>query len=287
MNQKKLIGFGRRHLKSWGISFLVSFCFLFIFLIGVIPRERSHIEEAESLLDSDTFRYILDPATSALNLIVPEKLGVGHWEIGDYAEYQYHRYQSQPPSFPLSATDADKTVAFHIIGELETPAFQHYWMKITGLLFFRQIPGDIYQLVRPNDMRMTPENRAYKFFRNYVPSKEGFHDPNSLPRVKLVKLGRADIKTEAGRFECIHYRVELGPDFPTHEIWANAEVRPLGIVRMQSENEVLELTAFGEKSDFTVPKLFQPVFEGISKLDDGCTSCHGSDNCHESIFPPK
>ena len=160
-------------------------------------------------------------------------------------------------------------------------------MKITGLLFFREVPGDIYQLVRPNDMRITAENRRYRFLQNYVPGKEGFYDPSSHPVVKLVELGQEQIETDAGRFLCIHYRVTLGPEFPTLEIWANAEVQPFGIVRMQSQNEILELISFGKNTDITVPKLFQPVIQGTSKLNYGCSSCHGSDNFHESIFPPK
>lgn len=287
MNRKSFIAFGQQHLKSWGISLLISFCLLFVFLIGIAPQETPHMKKARSLSIPNAFKQILDPFTPVLNLIVPEQLGITQWQIGEYAQYQYHRYQSQLPLFPLSAADADKIVEFHIIGELEANGSHYHWMKTTGTLFFRQIPGDIYQLVRLADMRMTSENRRYRFVQNYIPSKERFYEQNSLPIVKLVKLGPAEIETRAGHFKCMHYRVELGPDFPTHEIWANAKVGPLGIVRMQSQNEILELISFGQKTDITVPKLFQPVIQGTSKLDHGCTSCHGSDNCHESIFPPK
>lgn len=287
MNQNSLIAFGRRHLKSWGLSLLIALCLLVVFFIGIAPKESPHLKKAQSLSNPNAFRYILDPGTPVLNLIVPEQLGVTQWQIGAYAQYQYHRYQSQSPPFPLSTADAEKTVAFHIIGELKAAAAHQYWIKITGVLFYRQVPGDIYHLVRPNDMRITSENRRYRFFQNYVPSKETFPEWNRPPVAKLVELGRVEIETEAGRFECTHYRVELGPDFPTHEIWANSKVLPLGIVRMQSQNEVLELMSFGQNKAITVPKLFQPVLQGISTLDYGCTSCHGSESCHESIFPPK
>jgi len=287
VNRTSFIAFGRRHLKSWGISLLISFCLLFVFLIGIAPKDLPHIKKARSLSNPNAFKQILDPSTPVLNLIAPEQLGVSHWQIGDYAQYQYHRYQSQSPSFPLSTAEADKTVAFHIIGELKVPTSRQHWMKTTGMHFFRQVPGDIYQLVRPDDMRMTSENRRYRFLQNYVPSKETFHDLSTLPVAKLVELGKEEIETEAGRFECMYYRVELGANSSTYKIWANAKVSPLGIVRMQSQNEVLELISFGKKIDFTIPELFQPVIQGISTLNYGCTSCHGSENCHEAIFPPK
>ena len=287
MRQNRFVGF-RQHLKSWGISFLISLCLLIIFFIGIAPKEPPRLKKAQSLSDPNAFRQILSRVKPVLNLIAPEQLGVKHWQIGDYAQYQYHRYQGQPPpSSPLSPADAEKTVTFQIVGDLKTPTSRRYWMKTTGLLFFRHIPSDLYQLVHPNDIRMTAENRGYRFTKNYIPSKEAYGDPSHLPVVEYVKLGKATIETQAGHFECIHYRVELGPDFPTHEIWANAAVRPLGIVRVRSQNEVLELISFGQNRNITVPKLFQPVLQGISTLNHGCTSCHGSDNCHESISPPK
>ncbi len=287
MRQNRFVAFGQ-HLKSWGISFLIALCLLIIFLIGIAPKEPPHLKKARSLSDPNAFRQILSPVKPVLNLIAPEKLGVKHWQIGDYAQYQYHQYEGQlQPSSPLFPTDAEKTVTFQIVGDLKTTTSRRYWMKTTGLLFFRHIPTDLYQLVHPNDIRMTAENQGYRFIKNYVPSKEVYGDPSQLPVAKYVKLGKSIVETQAGHFECIHYRVELGPDFPTHEIWANAAVGPLGIVRMQSQNEVLELISFGHNGNITVPKLFQPVLQGISTLNYGCTSCHGSDNCHESIFPPK
>ena len=116
-----------------------------------------------------------------------------------------------------------------------------------------------------------------------------FCDQTALPIAKLVELNREEIKTEAGSFECIHYRAELklNRNRSVLDIWASPTVPPLGIVRVRSENEMLDLISFGKDLEITVPSIFQPVIEGISKLDHGCTSCHGHENCHQSIFPPK
>ena len=287
MNLKKLTQFVRRNLKTWGIRFLISCFSAFVILLSIVPVKNPELEGVALAPDTNGFKY-------SLNLISPAALGVDHWQIGDYTQYRYHSRIPQIPLSILSSADTDgisdfstQTVAFHIIDELEDADSHRYWLKITGMFFFREFPGDIYQLVTPNDMRMTSKNRRYEFLKDYVPSRVKHHDQSTTPLAKLVELGQDEVETQAGRFECVHYRAELGPNLPVLEIWANPKVRPLGIVRVQSQDEVLELTSFGQEKEVRIPKLIQPVIQGISVLGYGCTSCHGEDNCHESIFPPK
>jgi len=283
MNRNLLTQFGQRNLKGCGINLLISsflalVFFLVLFIVSV-PEQNSKMKRAMLAPEMGELKY-------TLHLINPSELGIDHWQIGDYAQYEYRKYPSQ--SVPNVISDSStKTLAFHIIDELRGTSSHQYWLKITGMIFFREIPADIYQLVSPNDMRMTAANRRYELYKNYVPSKIEYHDQSTIPFAKLVKLSQGKVETQAGRFECVHYRIELGPDLPAQEIWVNSEVRPLGIVRLQSQNEVLELTSFGQETEMTVPELMQPVIQGISILNHGCTSCHGYDNCHESIFPPK
>lgn len=279
MNRNLLPQFGRRNLKGWGINLLISSFLAFVLFIVIVPKQNSQMKRTVLAPERDELKY-------SLHLITPSKLGVDHWQIGDYAQYKYRKYPSQ--SAPNLISDAStKTLVFHIIDELKGVSSHQYWLKITGMIFFRKIPADIYQLVSPNDIRITSANRRYELYENYVPSKIEYDDQSTLPSAKLVKLGQDEIETQAGHFECVHYLVDLGPDLPAQEIWVNPKVRPLGIVRLQSQNEVLELTSFGQETEITVPELIQPVIQGISILDHGCTSCHGHDNCHESIFPPK
>ena len=283
MNRNWLTQFGWRGLGNWGIIFFISSSLAFIILMVIVPKENSEVK-IEILPAGSELKY-------SLHLIAPAQLGVEHWQIGDYAEYKYRKRLPQSV-LPAKETDTDsnfsvKTLGFHIIDELKASDFHRYWLRITGMLFFREVPGDIYQLGRPIDIQMTSENRRYEYLQNYFPIKVRSYDQDAIPLVKLVELGQAEIETEAGRFDCIHYRVELGEDFPAQELWANSKVRPLGIVRIRSGDETLELTSFGKEKEVKIPKLIQPVIQGISTLNHGCTSCHGQDNCHESIFPPK
>ena len=66
-------------------------------------------------------------------------------------------------------------------------------------------------------------------------------------------------------------------------------VPPLGIVRMTSERETLELTSYSAQTDETeIPAMFQPVIDGFSTVAYGCESCHASDaDLHTPVYPPK
>ena len=290
MYRNRLTQLVRCHLFSGqGINVIISLVLASVVLLIIIPKQNYQVSRDFLISDVREFKHIL-------NFIAPAQLGVDQWRVGDYAQYQYHKYRSHSLTStgaigetgdPSGFSDDSNRVSFHIIDKLKTPESHKYWMKIRGMLFFRNIAGDIYQLESPNDRRITTENRRYEFLDNYIPSKVEHYDFGDTPLAKLVELGQVEIKTEAGRFECTHYRVELGSTIPTIEIWANPKIRPLGIVRAQSQDEVLELISFGPKPDIAVPKLMQPVIQGVSILNHGCTSCHGADSCHESIFPPK
>ena len=287
MNRNFFTQLNRQKLKSWGISILISFCLALTVLFFVSESQNSQMEASQIPLDSGDFRY-------SLNLITPKKLGVDRWQVGDYAQYRYRKLKPQRFLMPVSTAEAEprsdasaKSVTFHVIDELKTATAHDYWLRVSGMVSYRDIPCDIYQLGLPNDMRLTEKNRRYELIQNYVPSKIFHYNQGSMPLAKLVKLGEAEIETEAGLFECTHYRVELEQNLPMLELWANPEIRPLGIVRIQSQNEVLELTSFGQKTEIEIPEIMQPIIQGISKINHGCTSCHGYDNCHESIFPPK
>lgn len=214
-----------------------------------------------------------------LNFVVPAQLGIEQWQIGDYARYRKTDFVGG------EASSAPVFVDFHIIGELEESDAHRYWMKITGFRAFRHIPTETYRLVTASDLRMTPLNRTYNFTQGYVPQLELTNQ--SMPQAKLVKIGSESIQTEAGTFECILYHAVLFDEETVLKVWASPKVGPLGIVRITSENEVMELASFGQKTDITIPTLIEPVIQGISTLKASCTACHEAGSCHERIFPPK
>ena len=258
---------------------LAWFLLIPVCLAAVILFVIVHIRESESenlLCSNQVFLY-------SLNLIPPVQLGIEQWQLGDYARYRYRRKQ-EPGSDQLLF---DREATFHIVGKLDDSGSHGYWLKKTGFSYFRTFPKDIYRYVTVHDLRITPENRRYDFLQNYIPGKFSFCDQTTIPLAKLVKLGKEKIETEVGTFECIRYRAELGRSYPPLEIWASAAIPPLGIVRVRSDTEMLDLLSFGKNTEITVPQLIQPVIEGISTLDYGCNSCHGTESCHEAIFPPR
>ena len=283
--------FVRTTVRSWGISFLIAVGPAAVILLFIIPKQNSQVPEPRfpPLLMRSQLKY-------RMSLIAPAQLGVTDWQVGDYAEYRHRSRRHDIRSLTTTTQDAEtksaslsdgKNVGFHIINELKTSDSHSYWVKMTGLISFRDIEGEIYQLGTPSDMRISSENRRYEFIHNYIPIMHKSFIQSSVPLATLVKLGQEEIETEAGRFHCTHYRVELGAELPTQEVWVNSQVRPWGIVRMQSRDDVLELIAYGEKTEITIPDLFQSTIQGVSKLDQGCTSCHAASNCHEFISPPK
>lgn len=275
-------------LQGWGTSFLISLCFAGCILGGLFIFSQT--SGTGSVAECAT-----DDITYTLNLISPAQLGVMEWQVGAYAVYQYRRVQTSVISalegyfMPdvLKAGLASREVKFHIIGELSSSKQRRYWMRVNRLNFYRAIPIDIYRLVSPADLRITPETPRFDFPKNYVPSRFGLCQQTSIPIATLIKLGKSVLETPAGQFECVQYRVEFGTDSSPIEIWVNPKVSPLGIVRLRTPNEVLELTAHGQDTTFDIPELIQPVIDGVSTLEQGCTSCHGYDNCHEFISPPR
>jgi len=216
-----------------------------------------------------------------LNLIAPTQLGIEQWQVGDYARYRKtERAGNGMPSPP-------RLVDFHIIGELDESDTLRHWMKITGFRSFRKkFPLEYYRLITASDLKLSPPNRSYRYMPNYVPQLIK-SDQTKVPPAKLIEIGPAAIQTEAGTFECVLYHAVLSDQETILKAWTTSEVPPLGIVRVESETEMMELISYGQKVDFTIPTLLQPVFQGVSKLKESCTACHEYGNCHERIFPPK
>lgn len=276
MYQNRFLSFIKHSFQGSAWILLISVSLAGVILLVVSLLRESGGEVRRSGCASEGFIH-------SLNLIAPLQLGINQWGIGDFARYRHSEKQSPIPN------EFDREIGFHIIGELEKSGSHRYWLKKSGLRFHQKetIPMDLYHWVTVHDLRMTSENLNYEDPLNYFPSRFTSCDQTRTPLAKLIELGKADIQTEAGTFECVHYRAELKWDDTSLEIWASPAVRPLGIVRAESETEVLELIAFGQQTEITIPKLIKPIIEGISTLKDGCTSCHGYDNCHEMFFPPK
>ena len=278
--------FIRQSFQGWELSLLISVCVAGFILVGIFVFGKDSVKEIGSKENpKDNMAYIL-------NLIPPAQLGIAQWQIGDYATYRYRR-RSTPGAVleryfgpdVMKERWSSRDVNFHIIAELTKSEQRHHWMRITGLSFYRNIPKDIYRLVSHSDLRITPDTPRYDFVRNYIPKRFNVYQQVATPMATLVKPEEVSLETPAGKFECIHYRVKVGANLTPVEIWTNPNILPLGIVRVSTPNEVLELASYGRDTEFNIPELIHPVIEGISTLERGCSSCHGSP-CHIFISPP-
>ena len=276
----------RQTLQGWELSLIISICLSGVILAGIFVFRKVSDQEIE------TGKSLPGDMLQALNLISSTQLGVPEWQIGNYATYQYRispemiasQRNKNIPDF-LKMRLAPREAKFHIIGELSSSGQKRYWMRVTGFYFYRDIPRDVYRLVSHADLRVTPETPQFNFVRNYIPKRFETYQQTFTPIATLVKLGEVVLETPAGRFECIHYGIEVGGQSTEIEIWVNPQIVPQGIVRASTPRNILELTAYGQDLDINIPELIQPVIEGISTLKRGCNSCHGSP-CHEFISPP-
>ena len=251
MRQSGFLYFIQQCFQGFTRTVLISICLAVTVLLAVILLT----ERKEKTRDCSNEGLIYE-----LNLIAPIQLDVNSWQIGDYASYRHWRKESSTSDGSLF----DREVGFHVIGDLEDAGSHGYWLKKTGFPTSRTGSMDIYRWVTVHDLRITQKNRRYDFPRNHSPIRFTRCDQTSIPLAKLVKLGEEKIETEAGTFECIHYRAELRPNRNSLEIWASAAAPPLGIVRVRSQTTILELMSFGQETEIKVPKLIQPLIESFS-----------------------
>lgn len=286
-NRERLKDRIRENLRGSVVSLLISVCLAGVILASIfVLRQLSDKTVGAKACPTDNI-------ADALNLIAPTQLGIAQWQIGDYATYQYSSKLTTPLAIikkhfgpdGIKSRLSSRDVKFHIIAELNTSGEKRHWLRVTGLDFYRRIPKALYRLVMPNDLRITPEAPMFNFVKDYIPIRTMNCNQASTPLATLVKLDEVALQTPAGRFDCVRYRVEFSTDATPIEIWANSKILPLGIVRVSTPKEVLELTAYGQDTDIQIPELIQPVIEGISTLKKGCSSCHGTP-CHEFISPP-
>jgi len=216
-----------------------------------------------------------------LDLLCPAKLGLS-WAVGDFAAYRHVRRDFTSQGKGSVTND----VRLHLIGTLTERGGDRFWLKETGFEEDRLIPKDIFRLVTLTNIQISSENRYYSQVHNYIPVNDTAYRTAPLRQVALKTIGNEMITTEAGRFDCVHYRVEGKGSFQL-DVWMNPTIKPLGVARARSREESLELLSFGNDRSIENPKLLIPILDGRSRLESGCTSCHGYKDCHEAIFPPK
>ena len=284
---QKLKDFVSWSLNSWVGSLVMAACLTSLFFGGNYFLKARNSSESKP-----------DPALSARIVngfglseqwkqLVPEWFGIDEWARGQYAQY--------------TMTGADGVTyapEFQVVGKLEQDhkvarvnnmnAEGYFWMRSSGFKTFRNLPGSDFHVMSAADMRFIKKTLSFEFFDDYIPIENSVLTGYArAPQASLTRVGREKVTTPAGAFACDIYEADLGGMIL--KIWANPLVPPLGIVRLTSETETLELKAYGvETEDMKVPPIFQYVIDGVSTVAVGCSSCHASHHdLHTPVFPPK
>ena len=192
--------------------------------------------------------------------------------------------------------EIERDVVFRVVGKLEPShalsrahgldTEDRFWLQASGLRSFRNIPKEVFHLAKPNDLRIISPKLSFELQSGYIPlEKTMFEQFSTPPFAKLTRLGRERIETPAGGFDCERYQIEIGEK--ELQVWVNPKIYPLGIVRITSVDEKMELVSFGYQDEVTLPQMIEPLIQGISTLGQGCSSCHASEHeCHTRVFPP-
>lgn len=205
--------------------------------------------------------------------IAPEQLGVDTWNIGDYSRYR------------LETNTYSSDISFHVAAAVDKVSHKK-WLRTSGIMDMNETDVEVWRLLNAESIR--PGSGAEMLFANgAIPFHIQQRDAETYP-VYLEHIGEEDVKTTIGTFRCQHYFARLGsPDGhyePLLELWANASVAPLGIVRARWQDEVLELVEMQVGYTFNIPEILtqmmsiQDTKNTETKVTDSKSDCS---NCHE------
>jgi len=225
--------------------------------------------------------------SEAITHFRPSTVGISSWSIGEFAEYNYKRHSSASPWMAI----IPERVVVEVIGQSDSNHAlcqlngmvedREYWLRFVGMGGWRDVKGDTYRLVVPDDLRVSARTPAFSCIPGYFPISNRITGDVELPASTLRQIDSEMVQTRVGMVECTHAYVTVGgEENNVLEVWLNPLVRPLGIVRARSAIDTIELQAFGTRTPAPAATEMATVVEGRSTYARGCESCHQSE-CHE------
>jgi hypothetical protein len=273
-------------VSSWTGSIVLAVCLAAVIVIPSF-KHRAPPEGPVFTVETAQAHMSADGLPQQWQIFQPSAFGVETWNVGDFSRYH----------FDNGRTDTEREVSFSVVGSLESDhavARHHnldpqglYWLEVGGFRSFREVYQRIYQLVSVEDLRVRSSELSLLVQDGYFGLHNTLYDPYPPPPfAALTKLDEETITTPAGSFECDHYLVEIGEE--RIEVWADPAVSPMGIIRVVTRDQTLELIEHGIQGIQPLSPFIQPLIDGRSTLVGGCASCHGSyHDCHTRIYPPK
>ena len=232
-----------------------------------------------------------------LYLLSPAALGVGEWTVGDTARYRYsvlpsegpdeHSHRRRPPESEVSVGVVERARPEDVLVQRFKVSAQASWLELHGLETYRGEPKLNYLLARPDDLRPCLSTPLYSFQPGYFPQLEFVYDLSGCRQAELLHVRREVCETPAGMFECDRYQVRVAG--AQMELWASAEVAPLGIVRLRTDDEELLLLEHGRRTEKApVDPQIEDLVGGVSSYAFGCLGCHPKlSDCHTTRLPAR
>ena len=244
---------------------LTTFLMFWVFLGFWNKEKEATAFQSIAANQSLSFRHLFIP---------PEQLGIDTWKIGGYSKYR------------LRTNIYSKDISFHVAAAVDDVS-PRKWLRTSGI---RNINGTDVEVWRPlNTTAIHPgSSKEQVLFANgmlpfYTQQKVAVPYP-----VHLEYVGEVDVKTVIGTFKCQHYFALLvsptGHYEPLLELWANASVPPLGIVRARWRDEVLELVETQVEYPFEVPEMLAEMMSWQDTKNAGTHIRHSKSecsNCHD------
>jgi hypothetical protein len=266
-------------------------------------------EDGALLFSTERPRGLLD-LESLLYLLRPGELAQEPWFAGQFAEYELALGAAGPdavrpesPTEPRLAVGATRPLRIEVLREARAddahllrygqPYPDLYWLRLRSIHSFREHRTDVYRLANPLDLRITQSLPAVSFQAGYIPlvAAHGALPPEAeleLREVAGETLALAGDAFDSRRFELyLHFAGESADvaEEWVGTLWHHPRAGPLGIVRLHSTTDALELRSAGVADFEPLEPEIAPLVEGQSTLGDFCHACHG-ETYHERIYPP-
>ncbi len=173
----------------------------------------------------------------------PAEYGVRAWRVGQFARYSITTNAGQMPISQYHQVS--------IVGQQG----DRFWVEVQdefGGMMTSRAPiqkmliafGVVRERVGTDIIVMSPDSSIYR--RNLVRAASGAPESIEFP-ASWTRVGDESVTVVGGTFRATHYR--KGSD----NLWLSPDAGPLGVVKYESDNVIVELTGKGENARSRIP----------------------------------
>jgi hypothetical protein len=217
-------------------------------------------------------------------MLDPTKWGCEDWSVGDGATYEYRSepgdgFSWRPPEPVVMSIDV---VASASHGQADAPESRGtHWIHWDGVAKWRDRTGTMVGLACNDDLWTSATLPCYLMFPQYFPLRMANIEKVPKPVIEWRAVGRERLAVSGQEIETRKWQGEVVGRKGLVEAWTNAEVKPLGLVRLTFEGERVDLREFGSDRTTKIDRSIQGLLRGQVVYSGKCTDCHLNDNMRE------